>query len=62
MHRYVLDRMVTELETPYGVVRRKDSSGYGIARSKYEYEDLSRIAREKGIAIADAAALIEQEE
>jgi len=54
MHRYVLDRSVTTLETPYGAVRRKDSSGYGVTRSKYEYEDLARIAEENGISIAEA--------
>ncbi len=60
MHRYELDRTVTDLDTPYGIVRRKDSGGYGITRSKYEYEDLSRIAKERGISIADAIVLIEQ--
>ncbi len=60
MHRYELDRTVTDLDTPYGIVRRKDSGGYGVTRSKYEYEDLSRIAKERGISIADAIALIEQ--
>ena len=58
LRRYVLDRSVTALETPYGTVRRKDSSGYGVARSKYEYEDLARIAREQGLSIAEAAALL----
>ncbi|MGI6653327.1 MAG: nickel pincer cofactor biosynthesis protein LarC [Christensenellales bacterium] len=61
MQRSVLHRTVTELDTPYGVMRRKDSSGYGVTRSKYEYEDLCRIARERGISIADVVALIERE-
>ncbi|HHW92907.1 MAG TPA: nickel pincer cofactor biosynthesis protein LarC [Clostridiaceae bacterium] len=60
MHRYELDRTVTDLDTPYGIVRRKDSGGYGVTRSKYEYEDLSRIAKERDISIADAIALIEK--
>ena len=58
MHRYVLDRNVTAKETPYGIVRRKDSSGYGVTRSKYEYEDLTRIARERDIRIEDVIAAV----
>lgn len=58
-HRHVLNRRMYTIETPYGEVRCKESTGYGVTRSKYEYEDLSRIAREKGISIADAVSLIE---
>lgn len=42
--RSVLERHSTRLETPYGTIRRKDYSGYGIKRSKYEYDDLVEIA------------------
>jgi len=56
--RYVLDRNVTTLETPYGTVRRKDSYGYGVNRSKYEHEDLARIAREHDISIEDVVAAV----
>lgn len=59
-NRYVLDRSLTTLQTPYGEVRRKDSSGYGVSRSKYEYEDLSKIAKEKGISISEVIRLIEE--
>lgn len=59
LRRYVLDRHIETLETPYGPVRSKVSSGYGVERSKYEYDDLSRIAREKGISIQEATALVE---
>ena len=51
--RYILDRKMQTLETPYGPVRRKDSSGFGVSRSKYEYEDLARIAKETGMSIAE---------
>lgn len=61
MQRYILDRDVTTLETPYGTIRRKDSSGYGVRRSKYEYEDLARIAREHGIRMEDVVAGIEDQ-
>lgn len=57
-HRYVLDRKTQTLETPYGAVRRKDSSGFGVSRSKYEYEDLARIAKETGMSIAEVMELL----
>lgn len=51
MHRYVLDRRVETVETCYGPVRCKKSFGYGVSRMKYEYEDLSRIAREQNLTL-----------
>lgn len=53
-HRYILDRKLETVQTPYGEVRRKDSTGYGAQRSKFEYEDLARIARERGCSLAEA--------
>lgn len=50
-HRYILDRRIETVQTPYGEVRRKVSSGYGTTRIKYEYEDLARIAKERDISI-----------
>ena len=49
--RYVLDRHFETVDTPYGQVRRKISEGYGVTRSKFEYEDLARIASEQNISI-----------
>ncbi|MCR5023848.1 MAG: nickel pincer cofactor biosynthesis protein LarC [Lachnospiraceae bacterium] len=46
--RYVLKRETETVTTPYGDVRVKKSSGYGVTREKYEYEDISRIAKEQG--------------
>lgn len=45
--RYTLERRMERLETPYGTVQCKQSSGYGVTRRKPEYEDLARIAREQ---------------
>jgi uncharacterized protein (DUF111 family) len=56
--RYILDRIEESLDTPYGKVRCKKVSGYGVERSKLEYDDLSRIAREKEISIAEARELV----
>ncbi len=51
--RHVLARAVETRDTPFGQVREKISSGYGVTRSKLEYEDLSRIARELDISIEE---------
>ena len=51
--RYTLNRTVETVDTPYGPIRKKVSSGYGIRREKYEYEDLSKIAREQGLSIVE---------
>jgi len=58
LDRYVLSREITTLNTPYGPVRRKTSSGYGVNRVKYEYNDIARIADSQGISLKDAEALL----
>lgn len=58
--RYVLDRSLQSEETAAGAVRVKESAGYGVRRRKYEYEDLARIAREKGISLREARELVER--
>lgn len=51
LQRYILEREIKNIETPYGDVRCKVSKGYGIERRKYEYDDLSKIAEETGKSI-----------
>ncbi|MGI6264231.1 MAG: nickel pincer cofactor biosynthesis protein LarC [Acutalibacteraceae bacterium] len=58
--RYVLERDTETVQTPLGPVRRKTASGYGVIRQKWEYDDLARIAREKGIPLDDVRRLIEE--
>ena len=58
--RYILERNEKTLDTPYGTVRVKEVSGYGVKRSKAEYEDLARIAKEQGISITEARKLISE--
>ena len=41
------------VETPFGPVRRKVSEGYGVTRSKWEYDDLARIATETERSLED---------
>lgn len=57
-NRYVLNREIIEHDTPYGTVREKISEGYGIMKSKLEYEDLSRIARENGLSVGQTRNLV----
>lgn len=58
--RYVLERSLRTVSTPFGDVRRKDSSGYGVSRSKYEYDDLARIAKDRGLAMREVIRAIEE--
>ena len=58
--RYTLQRQIKSFDTPFGEVRVKYSEGYDVCRKKFEYNDLARIAREKGIGIDEAVMLIEQ--
>ena len=58
--RYILDRKEKILDTPYGKVRCKTVSGYGVKRHKFEYEDLARIAKERRISISEARKLLDE--
>ena len=50
-NRYTLERKVEATDTPYGTIHKKVSSGYGVQRSKYEYEDIARIAKANNLSI-----------
>jgi uncharacterized protein (TIGR00299 family) protein len=51
--RYTLQREQKELQTEYGTVRIKTASGFGVQKSKPEYEDIAKIAKERGMTIQD---------
>lgn len=51
--RYFLDRKIETLQTEFGPVRVKLAQGYGVSRSKLEYEDLAEIARSTGKSISE---------
>ena len=57
--RFILDRKIETVSTGLGDVRVKKSSGYGATRQKYEFEDLAKIAREKGLSLAEVRKMIE---
>lgn len=53
MHRYALHRDIEILDTEYGNIRKKIASGYGVKRTKLEYEDVANAAIRKGCSITD---------
>ena len=57
-NRYTLHRAERMAATPYGDVRIKQATGFGVCREKAEYEDLAQIARQQSISLAQAAELI----
>ncbi len=59
MRRFVLGRTMETRYTPYGEVRVKRTSGYGVTREKAEYDDLARIAREQEISLSEARRIAE---
>lgn len=59
--RWTLRRDFRRAETEAGPIRIKTAEGFGVRREKPEYEDLARIARERGISLREAAALPETE-
>lgn len=60
LRRHTLERKAETVDGPCGPVRRKVSAGYGVTRSKYEFEDLAAIARAKGLSLREAMELLEQ--
>ncbi len=58
LRRYVLSRRTETVETSLGQIRCKISSGYGIERRKYEYDDICRIAEEKGLSMSEVLSEI----
>ena len=60
LQRYKLARRCDSVEVDGARVRRKVSTGYGVRRAKYEYEDLAAVAADKGLPLESVRALAEQ--
>ena len=58
--RYVLERSVAEVATELGPVRVKTAKVAGGLRRTLEYDDVARIARERGRPVAEIAARLEE--
>lgn len=50
--RYMLDRTITEEDTPYGKIRVKHGTGYGVEKSKPEYEDMKAAAEKNSLPLS----------
>ena len=59
-NRYNLSRSFRTMDTEYGTVTVKAAEGYGVTREKPEYEDLARIAREKGLSMREVRDAIKE--
>lgn len=60
VERHRMVRRTETVNTPFGPVRRKISEGYGIERSKYEYDDLAVIAEQIGMSLRDVTLLLDE--
>lgn len=59
--RFIMDRTITQEETPFGTVRVKYSQGYGAAKAKAEFEDLKAIANANHMSLNEVEAVVEQQ-
>jgi uncharacterized protein (DUF111 family) len=51
--RYTLDRKSSTVQTPFGEIRIKTGEGYGIKKSKAEYEDIAKAALLNNVPFKD---------
>lgn len=56
--RHVMSAGFQEQDTPYGKITLKKSEGYGVTRTKPEYDDLARIAREQDMSLEEVSTLL----
>ncbi len=59
-NRYTMSRKMREVQTEFGPVRVKCSSGWGVHREKPEYEDVASIARKQNMSIEQVMKMIER--
>ena len=60
MRRCALDREAVALDTPWGPVRGKRAFGCGVDRAKPEFDDVARLARERGLSVEEVLKQIGQ--
>jgi uncharacterized protein (DUF111 family) len=58
VNRYAMRRERSTVRTKYGAVRVKSASGFGVKKSKTEYDDAAAAAREHGAALDDVLSEI----
>ena len=60
--RWEMERSVETVQTAFGPVRRKTARGFGTEKAKWEYEDVARIARERGMALPAVLEVLDTDE
>ncbi len=58
--RYVLSRTAGVIRTEFGDMRTKTSEGYGVKRTKIEFDDAAKIAEATGMSLREVRALPEK--
>ncbi|MCR5596244.1 MAG: nickel pincer cofactor biosynthesis protein LarC [Lachnospiraceae bacterium] len=53
VERHYMETHIEKRDTAYGPVRFKTGEGYGITKSKPEYDDIAKIAEENGMSISE---------
>ncbi len=61
MNRYCLNRTIEKIDTTIGQIQQKRSIGFGIEKTKYEYDDLAKIAAEKNLSLKEIRQIIQAE-
>lgn len=56
--RYALDRTIQTVSTPYGNIRVKHAEGFGISKTKAEFEDLSAIAKANDLTLQQVLEML----
>lgn len=59
--RHALDRSIETVNTSFGEVRIKKSSGYNVTREKIEFDDLAKIAKKENLSIEEVRETINKE-
>lgn len=58
LNRHTLDRKIDKINTPFGDVRIKKSSGFNTQKEKPEHDDLAKIANVNNLSIDEVKRLI----
>ncbi|MEG1943224.1 MAG: LarC family nickel insertion protein, partial [Angelakisella sp.] len=51
--RYIMSREMQHIDTPYGSIRVKTGRGFGVEKTKPEYDDLAEAARRNNVSIGE---------
>lgn len=59
-NRMILERREIEMNSDLGMVRIKQSAGYGVVKEKREFEDLKAIAKREQMSLSQVRAMLSQ--